>query len=57
MKRPETRLPQSRAGGQGRDLRSIGYLGRSSEAESRKKVQCDGRSEGLVDRKTDKVGC
>ena len=34
--RPDTRLPQLRAGGQGLYLRSLDYLGRSSEAENRK---------------------
>ena len=43
--RPDTRLPQSRAGGQGLYLRSLDHLGRSSEAKDRKnpkKVKCDG---------------
>ena len=35
--RPDTRLPQSRAGGQGPYLRSLDHLGRSSEAKDRKK--------------------
>ena len=35
--RPDTRLPQSRAGGQGPYLRSLDHLGRSSEAKERKK--------------------
>ena len=35
--RPDTRLPQSRAGGQGLYLRSLDHLGRSSEAKDRKK--------------------
>ena len=34
--RPDTRLPQSRAGWQGPYLRSVGHLGRSSEAKDRK---------------------
>ena len=37
--RPDTRLPQSRAGGQGLYLRSLNHLGRSSEAKDRKKQQ------------------
>ena len=42
--RPDTRLPQSRAGGQGPYLRALDHLGRSSEAKDRKnpkKVKCD----------------
>ena len=35
--RPDTRLPQSRAGGQGPYLRSLDHLGRSREAKDRKK--------------------
>ena len=35
--RPVTRLPQSRAGGQGQYSRSLDYLGMSSEANDRKK--------------------
>ena len=35
--RPDTRLPQSRAGGQGPYLRSLDHLGRSSEAKQREK--------------------
>ena len=31
--RPDTRLPKSRAGGQGPYLRSLDHLGRSSEAK------------------------
>ena len=31
--RPDTRLPQSRAGGQGLYLRSLNHLGRSGEAK------------------------
>ena len=31
--RPDTRLPKSRAGGQGPYLRSLGHLGRSSEVK------------------------
>ena len=31
--RPDTRLPQSRGGGQGPYLRSLHHLGRSSEAK------------------------
>ena len=34
--RPDTRLPQSHAGGQGPYLRSLDYLGRGSEAKNRK---------------------
>ena len=35
--RPDTRLPQSRAGCQGPYLRSVDHFGRSSEAKDRKK--------------------
>ena len=35
--RPDTRLPQSRAGGQGLYLRSLNHLGRSSKANDSKK--------------------
>ena len=58
--RPDTRLPQSRAGGQGLYLRSLDHLGRSSEAKDRKnqkEVKCDGRTNwrtnGRTDRPTD----
>ena len=34
--RPDTRLPKSRAGGQGPYLRSLDHLGRNSEAKDRK---------------------
>ena len=57
---PDTRLPQSRAGGQGQYLRSLDYLGRSSEArdcKNKKKVKCDGRTDRRTDRRTDKAGC
>ena len=55
--RLDTRLPQSRAGGQGPYLRSIDHLGRSSEAKdckNQKKVKCNGRTDGQTDRRTDK---
>ena len=51
--RPDTRLPQSRAGGQRLYLRSLYHLGRSSEAKNRKnpkKVKCDGRTDGPTKR-------
>ena len=54
--RPDTRLPQSRAGGQGPQLRSPDNFGRSSEAKNPKnpkKVKWDRRT----DRRTDKAGC
>ena len=47
--RPDTRLPKSRAGGQGPYLRSPDHLGRSSEVEkikSLKKVKCDRPTDG-----------
>ena len=43
------RLPQSRAGWQGLYLRSLDYLGRTSEVKVRKtpkKVKCDGWTDG-----------
>ena len=66
--RPDTRLPQSRAGGQGLYLRSLNHLGRSSEAKDRKnpkKVKydgwtdgrTDGPTDGQTDGRTDKAGC
>ena len=54
--RPDTRLPQSRLGGQGLCLMSLVHLGRSSEAKDHKenkKVKCDRRTNG----RTDKAGC
>ena len=57
----DTRLPQSRVGGQEPYLRSLDHLGRSSEAIDRKnpkKVKCDGRmdrpTEGPTDGPTDR---
>ena len=53
--RPDTRLPQSRAGGQGPYLRSPEHLGRSSLAKKTKnaeKVKCDGRIDGPTDRQS-----
>ena len=54
--RPDTRLPQSRAGGQGLYMRSLDHLGRSSEAKDRKKtkkVKCDRQTDGQTDGRTD----
>ena len=51
--RPDTQLPHSRAGRQGPYLRSLHHLGRSSEAKDRKKVKCDGRTDGPKDGRTD----
>ena len=54
--RPDTRLPKSRAGGQGPYLRPLYHLGRSSKAKdpkNPKKVKCDGRTDGPTDRRTD----
>ena len=50
---PDTRLPQSRAGGQGP------YLGRSSEAKDRKKktIKFDRWTDGPMDGETVKAGC
>ena len=50
--RPETRLPQSRAGGQGPYLRSA-ERSRSSEAKNpieAEKIKCDGRTDGPTKR-------
>ena len=50
---PDTRLPQSCAGGQGPYLRSVDYLGRSSEAKDRnnpEQVMFDGRTDGPTKR-------
>ena len=66
--RLDTRLPQSRAGGQGPYLRSPEHLGRSGKAKKLKnaeKVKCDGPTDrrtdrptdGPTDRRTDKAGC
>ena len=55
-----TRLPQSRAGGQGLYLRAAEYLGRTSRAEipiNAEKVKCDGQTDGRTDRRIDKAGC
>ena len=55
--RPDTRLPQSRAGGQGPYLRSPEHLGRSSKAKKLKnaeKVKCDGRTDRQTDGPTDR---
>ena len=63
--RPDTRLPQSHAGGQGLYLRSLNHLGRSIEAKDHKKtkkVKCDrrtdrwmdGPTDGWMDRRTDR---
>ena len=54
--RPDTRLPKSRAGGQGPYLRPLHHLGRSSKAKDRKnpkKVKCDGPTDGRTDGPTD----
>jgi len=56
LTRPDARLPQSRAGGQGPYLRSLHHLGRSSEAKEHKnpkKVKCDRRTDQRTDRRTD----
>ena len=53
--RPDTQLPQLRAGGQGPYFRSLDHLGRSSEAKNRKspkKVKCDGPTDGQTDGRT-----
>ena len=56
--RPDTRLTQSRAGGQGPYLRSLDHMGRSSEVKdckNPKKVKCDGRTDGPTDGPTKRV--
>ena len=54
-KRPDTRLPQSRAGGQRLYLWSLNHLGRGREGKDRKnqkKVKCDGRTNGQTNGRT-----
>ena len=54
--RLDTRLPQSRAGGQGPYFRSLDHLGRSSEAKNGKnpkKVKRDGPTDRPTDGWTD----
>ena len=54
--RPDTRLPQSRAGGQEPYLRSLEHSGRSSETKDRKntkKIKCDGWTDQRMDRRMD----
>ena len=51
--RPDTRLPQSRADGQGQYLRSVEDLSGSSEAQNltnAEKVKCDGKMDGPAKR-------
>ena len=53
LTRLDIRLPQSCAGGQGPYLRSVEHLGRSGIAKNpinTKKVNCDGRTDGRMDR-------
>ena len=57
LTRPDTRLPQSRAGGQGPYLRSLDHLGRSSEAKNRKKKKKQGRIHGYPSRVRGGRGC
>ena len=55
--RPDTRLPQSRVGGQGPYLWSVEHLGRSGLArnpQNAKKVKCDGPTDGPTDGRTDR---
>ena len=57
--RPDTRLPQSRASGQGLYFRSLNDLGRSSDVKNRKKkkpkkVKCDGRTDQRTNGPTDR---
>ena len=59
--RLDTRLPQSRAGGQGPYLRSLDHLGWSCEAKDRKNpkklCETDGLMDQWMDEQTDKAGC
>ena len=58
LTRPDTRLPQLRAGGQGLNMRSLDHLGRSSEAKDRNnpnKVKCDGQTDRPIDLRTDRL--
>ena len=48
--RPDTRLPQLHAGGQGPYLRSIDNLGRDSEDRKKRIKQCDGSTVGRPQR-------
>ena len=51
--RPDTRLPQSRAGRQGPYLRSLEHLGRCSEVKDRKKLSgMDRLTDGPTDGRT-----
>ena len=54
--RPDTRLTQPHAGGQGPCLRSLRHLGRSSEAKDRKEIKRI-KSDQPANRWTDKAGC
>ena len=45
--RPDTRLPQSRAGGQGPYLRSLDRLGRISESKNNKVIRPKSRASAL----------
>ena len=55
------RVTQLRVSGQGPLLRSTDHFGRSSEARNsktpKKKVKCDGRTDGPTDQRTFKAGC
>ena len=54
--RPDTRLPQSRAGGQGPYLRALEDLGKSSEDKDHKnikKFKCDRWTDRQMDQQTD----
>ena len=54
--RPDTRLPQSRTGGQGPYLRSVEHLVRSGIAKNpinAKKVKCEGLTDRRMDGQTD----
>ena len=56
QKKTDTRLPQSRSGGQGPYLRSLDHLDRSSEAKDHKipeKVKCDRQTDGWTNGPTD----
>ena len=61
--RPDTRLPKSRAGGQGPYLRSLDHLGRSGEVKKVKRIKkvkwgpTDQPTDRPTDRPMDKAGC
>ena len=51
--RPDTRLPQSRVGGQGPQFRSVEHLGRSKKAKTPINAEKVKWTDGWRDRRTD----